>query len=67
MWLLEWIGGSRGEPPEPRTYEEIRADVERRESEHIARLNQVEASLLTLTAEAGLEDLRRRMEQISRD
>lgn len=66
MWLLDRIGG-HGDPPEPRSYEQILAEVAQRDAVHIQRLNRVEESLLTLTAEAGLEDLRRRMEHVSRD
>lgn len=65
MWLLEWLGGSRGRAPRPRSYEEIREQLDReRDAEHVERLNKVEESLLSLTAEAGLEDLRRRLESI---
>lgn len=67
MWLLSWVGGSRGDLPEPRSYEEIREDVEQRDAVNLQRLSHVEESLLTLTAEVGLEDLRRRMEQLARD
>lgn len=66
MWLLDWL--TRDVPPaSPRTYAEIRSDLERREAAHIRRLTRVEESLLALTAEAGLEDLRRRLEDIPRD
>lgn len=63
MWILDWIGSGGSELPEPRSFEEIRADIERRDAVHLQRLNRVEESLFALTAEAGLEDLRRRMEE----
>jgi hypothetical protein len=62
MWLLGRLGaGGDGAPP-PRSYAEIRASVDDRDAEHVRRLNRVEESLLALTAEAGLDDLRRRLE-----
>lgn len=65
MWLLDLL--MRVPAPAPRSYEEIRADLEDREAPHVHRLNRVEESLLVLTAEAGLEDLKRRIEEIKRD
>jgi hypothetical protein len=62
MWLLEWL--SRSSAPAPRSYDAIRADLEAREAPALQRLTHVEESLLSLTAEAGLEDLRRRMESM---
>jgi hypothetical protein len=68
MRFLEWLTGSTAytDEPRPRPFEEIRAEVERRESPHLDRLSRVEESLLSLTAEAGLEDLRRQMENLRR-
>lgn len=63
MWLLDWL--SRSPAPEPRSYDEIKADVERRERRHLQRLNKTEQSLLSLTSEAGLEDLRHRLREIT--
>lgn len=60
MWLLDRITGSSSESP-PRTVDEIRRTLNAQDAEHVERLNRVEESLLALTAEAGLEDLRRRM------
>lgn len=65
MWLLDWL--SRSPAPEPRSYEEIKADIDERERPHIQRLNRTEQSLLALTAESGLEDLRRRIETLRDD
>lgn len=65
MWLLEWL--SRQPMPLPRSHDEIRRELERREAHPIRRLNAVEESLLSLTAEAGLEDLRRRLERVRDD
>lgn len=67
MRLLDWLGARDANTPAPRSYEEIRETVEHRDAEHIERLNRVEASLLSLTAEAGLDDLRRRAEQLNGD
>lgn len=66
MRLLDWIGGSVPPPPEPRTYDEIRATVEQRDAAPLRRLNRTEESLLALTAEVGLDDLKRRLEAIRR-
>lgn len=65
MWLFEWL--ARGQTPAPRSYDEIRADLEAKEAHPLQRLNRTEESLLSLTAETGLEDLRRKMEQIRGD
>lgn len=63
MWLLDWL--SRSDPAHPpRSYDEIRAAVAEREAPNLQRLNRTEESLLSLTAEAGLEDLRRRIETL---
>lgn len=63
MRLLDWL--ARAPAPEPRSYDEIKADVEKRERRHIQRLNRTEESLLAHTAEAGLEDLRHRLREIT--
>jgi hypothetical protein len=68
MKFLEWVIGSDRRPDvRPRSLQEIRADVEARERPHLERLSRVEDSLLALTAEAGLDDLRRQMEHIRGD
>jgi hypothetical protein len=64
MWLLEWL--SRSAAPAPRSYDAIRADLEAREAPALQRLTRVEESLLSLTAEAGLIDLQRRLEAARR-
>ena len=64
-WLMRLLVPPSSSPP--RSYDEIKRAVDAREAEHLQRLNAVEESLLALTAEAGLEDLRRRIESISRD
>lgn len=67
MRLLIWIGGSHHDPVEPRSLDEIHADLETLDAVHLQRLTRIEESLFTLTAEVGLEDLRRRMEARRRD
>jgi len=63
MWLLDLWRGHRT-LPRPRTFEQIHRDIERGpDGVHVRRLNRVEESLLSLTAEAGLEDLQRRLER----
>lgn len=66
MRLLDWIGGSIPPPPQPRTYDEIRAAIAQRDADPLRRMRRAEASLLALTAEVGLDDLRRRLEAIRR-
>lgn len=63
MGVLDWISPSVPPVP-PRSHDEIRAAVERRDEDPLRRLNRTEESLLRLTAEVGLDDLRRRLEQI---
>lgn len=63
MWLLDLWRGYR-DVPRPRSFEQIRRDIERGpDGVHLRRLNRVEESLFELTAEAGLEDLKRRLER----
>jgi hypothetical protein len=62
MWLLQRLGGGTQEAP-PRSIDEIRAAIEYRDLEHVRRFNRLEESLFRLTAEVGLEDLRRRLER----
>jgi hypothetical protein len=64
MRFLDWLTGPVHHDIRPRSIQEIRADVEGRERPHLERLSRVEDSLLALTAEAGLEDLRRQMESL---
>lgn len=67
MWLLDRFGSS-APPPPPRSVDEIRAAVDDRDAVHVQRLTRAEESLLATAAEAGLDDLRRRLEaQIGRD
>lgn len=61
MWLLDWLA-ARSDGPAPRPYDEIRADLEAREAPNLARARRTEESLLSLVADAGLDDLRRRLE-----
>lgn len=61
MHLLDWI--SAPPAPGPRTFDEIRATVDQRDAAAVRRLNRTEESLLALTAEVGLDDLKRRLEQ----
>lgn len=62
MRLLEWLSARSQGDQMPRAYEQIKADLERKEAPNLARANKVEQSLLALTAEAGLDDLRHRLE-----
>lgn len=67
MRLIDWLAPTPTPETAPRSPAEIRADLDRREADAVRRLTQVEESLLALTAEAGLEDLRRRLHQIRRE
>lgn len=69
MNFLDWLVGPVHHDIDirPRSIQEIRAAVEGRERPHLERLSRVEESLLALTAEAGLDDLRRQMETIRGD
>lgn len=64
MSLLEWLCRPARIEPAPRSFEEIKRAVEDRDRPHLDRLTRVEESLLALTAEAGLEDLKRQLERI---
>lgn len=64
MRFLEWLSPRPVDAQPPRSLDEIRAEVEHRERPHLERLSRVEESLLALTAEAGLEDLRRQIERL---
>jgi hypothetical protein len=63
MWLLQRLAGRSEDTAPPRSVDEIRAEIELRDSRHVRRFNRVEQSLYELTAEVGLEDLRRRIEE----
>lgn len=65
MWLLDRLFSAP--TPRPRSYDEIKAAVDARDAEHVQRLNRVEESLYALAAEAGLEDLHRRLEHLGHD
>jgi hypothetical protein len=63
MWLIDWLASRVSSPSPPRPYSQIKAEIERREAPNIARATRTEESLLSLLAEAGLDDLRHRLEQ----
>lgn len=64
MHFLEWLTGSVPNPSPPRSIDEIRRDLAERDAPHLERLDDVEESLLQLTAEVGLVDLHRRLREI---